>query len=165
MPREPGRFASKLPVELATAANAIEVWAAKVSLYENVRTADAVTRTTRQLLDAKRRVDRLLDNTLELRGRFVKAPVETVDRDQLRYYLRTTAKLTDLSGRLRYLLSDALNLVAGRLATTPAQRMQLLDLLIDFRSSNGATATGQTMPRSSLWCSMMAAIARSTPIP
>ena len=30
---------------------------------------------------------------------------------------------------------------------------------------NGATATGQTMPRSSWWHSTMAAIARSTPIP
>ncbi len=141
VPRETSGFTVNLSAELAKASSSLEAWAVQVSLYQNARTADDVARTTRQLLDAKRRVDRLIDQVFDLRGRFVKQPVESVSRDQLRYYLRTTARLIDLSGRLRYLLSDALNLVAGRLATTIAQRSQLIDLLIEYRSSIGATAT------------------------
>lgn len=141
LPNEPAGFTDTLANDLAKATEAIDHWGAQVASYQDARTAESVTGTTRQLLESKQRIDSVLDASFALRGKFAEPDSEKLDRQRIRNYLRTTSRLIDLSGRLRYLLSDALNLVSSRFATTLISRMQLVDLMLEYRSSIGATAT------------------------
>ena len=89
------------------------------------------------LLDSKDRVDRVLNRTLELRTGLAGLD-KTAQHDSIRHFLTTTSGLIDLSGRLRYLLFDALNYAAEEGSELPAARDQFLDLLTAHRSSIGA---------------------------
>jgi hypothetical protein len=89
------------------------------------------------LLDSKDRVDRVLNRTLELRTGLA-ALGKTTQHDAIRRFLTTTSGLIDLSGRLRYLLFDALNYAAEEGSELPAARDQFLDVLTAHRSSIGA---------------------------
>lgn len=137
VPAEAAGFKPAMVEQVRAAAEAVDEWAAYSAAQLDgtpARTLDIV----RELLAAKARVDQLLDRALALRAQFG-ALDGKLQRDAIRSYLRVDSKLIDVSGRLRYLLSDVLNMVAAE-ATEPAERRQLLDLLAQYRSSIGALA-------------------------
>ncbi len=142
VPSEMAKFEPALPGQLATASDAIEQWAVDRSTFRSARSVDDALAVMRQLLDAKRRVDRLLDTTIELRTQAAANSDPDTGRDHIRSFLRTCSRLIDLSGRLRYLQNDALQLVASRFTTTSSDRQRLVELLIQYRSSIGAMVAG-----------------------
>jgi hypothetical protein len=145
VPSAAAGFDASLPEKLAAATDAIEQWAVDRATYRTSRSLDSALATTRQLLEAKRRVDAVLDRTLSLRSQIAEGQPQTqaVDdpsRDRIRDYLRSTSRLIDLSGRLRYLQHDALNTVASRFCKSVEDQERFVSLLIEQKSSIGAVA-------------------------
>src|SRR4051812_7930838 len=68
VPREPKAFASNLPAQLAEAAESIDGWAALMGRFRTTANLDGALATMRNLLEAKRRIDRIIDTTLGLRA-------------------------------------------------------------------------------------------------
>lgn len=100
--------------------------------------AAARLRTLQTLLVAKDRVDALLERSLELRTQFAGLPQGEAQRTAIRAFLRLTSGLIDLSGRLRYVQSDALRSAMPALERDAAARAALLELLSEHQSSIGA---------------------------
>jgi hypothetical protein len=138
VPSDMAKFETTLPAQLTAANDAIEQWAVDRASFRSARSSDDALAVMRQLLDAKRRVDRLLDTTIELRTQAAANADPDTGRDHIRSFLRTCSRLIDLSGRLRYLQNDALQQVASRYAATPSDRARMVELLIQYRSSIGA---------------------------
>ena len=103
------------------------------------RTADRedVLKRVERVIVGKDRVDRLLDETFDLRKELVKNAAAP-DRSALRNFLRVVGALIDLSGRLDYQLRDTINDAAFRLASSRSHREKLLEILTRYRSSMGA---------------------------
>ncbi len=138
VPSDMAKFETTLPSQLTAANDAIEQWAVDRATFRSARSSDEALAVIRQLLDAKRRVDRLLDTTIELRTQAAANADPDTGRNHIRSFLRTCSRLIDLSGRLRYLQNDALQQVASRYAATPSDRARMVELLIQYRSSIGA---------------------------
>lgn len=134
IPSNPQQFTPALPDEVAKAAAAIDDWAFIASQAEIPAAGPAAL--AEELLVAKDRSDRLLDRAFELRVKFA-ALADPGRRDAIRSYLRVTARLIDLSGRLRYLLSDALAELID-VAANEAEQARLLDVFAAHRSSIAA---------------------------
>ena len=90
-----------------------------------------------RLHDVKQSVDRQLDNVLSMRVQFASLPADGQRHEALRRYLRTAAALVDLSGRLRFVLIDAVDSAASRFNTQPKLQERLIDLLTEKHSSVG----------------------------
>ena len=101
-------------------------------------TADRQIALTVKLLTTKRRVDDALDRTLSLRTQFADMPAGEARRETIRQFLATTTTLIDLSGKLRYLLRDAISSAAYYAAASSTDRLRLIELLIEHRSGIGA---------------------------
>jgi hypothetical protein len=137
----------------AEAADAVEKWAAHVALFRGLTRPEQVFAPTTELLAAQQRVDLMLDELLRLRTAFAtakdeapagegEAPAEpkgTARRDAIRCYLRITAGMIDLAGRIRLQLRDALDSAAYRVASRDDLREKLVDLLAEYKSEIGAT--------------------------
>jgi hypothetical protein len=138
LPRSAEGYRTSPPKTFQQSANAIEQWAAHLGRFENVQTSDAILVTLERLMLTKQRVDRWLEEALALRSEFV--PIQPVGarRAAIRSYLQTESQLIDLSGRLRFVLMEALNFAAFRFASQPADRERLIDLCIEQKSSIGA---------------------------
>ncbi|MGC3965900.1 MAG: hypothetical protein QM775_00565 [Pirellulales bacterium] len=95
----------------------------------------------RNSLDAKARVDAMLDRVLNLRTSIVTLPAEPPEdqtrRQAARGFLRAATTLIDLSGRLRYLQNDSVRIARGRLADA-GSREQLATLFLQYESTVGA---------------------------
>jgi hypothetical protein len=115
-----------------------EGWAAASFSIGDEASDDEILSRVRRLVDAKSRVDDLLDGTLAIRTQFVQQPPGAERREAIRHYLACTAALTDLSGRLRYLSTDVIGDAAYLLAADPGAYERLIDLLVEGRSSIGA---------------------------
>src|SRR5262245_5741291 len=89
------------------------------------------------LLNAKDRIDALLNKTLELRTGFAALEGES-RRTAINNFLATTSGLIDLYGRTRYMAYDALTFTADDLSAIPGMTDQLLDALIRRKSNIGA---------------------------
>ncbi|MBL8828985.1 MAG: hypothetical protein JNM18_18535 [Planctomycetaceae bacterium] len=126
--------------EVREAAKAVDQWAATVGDVGNPLPFDTALTRARRLLDVKRRIDTQLDQTLALRTQFAARATQPTHRAELRAFLATTAAMIDLSGRLRFHLSDTLPVVAQMHATNDRERLQLVDTLIEYRSTIGAFA-------------------------
>ena len=142
-PRQPAGFSKASNVRLAKAAEAVELWCIELARMPGDAKSQAVLETVGHLLAAKNQVDRLLDDTLDVRRRFAALPADPARHDALCAYLQTVSRLTDLSGRLRYLHVDALGAATPRLAARPADARRLLDRLLLERSSVGAFLAAQ----------------------
>lgn len=94
--------------------------------------------TSSVLLAAKGRVDTLLRSTLERRSEFAEFDMGEENREAVRRYLRATSQVIDLSGRLRYLLRDALDRAGLILTAEPRSRQAFVQLLTEHRSQIGA---------------------------
>jgi hypothetical protein len=140
VPRAATGFEPGTSEKLKPAISSAELWAVNVANLKNVSSAGQGREVIKTLLDAKQRVDRLLDSTLEIRGQFAAIPEQTQQHEAARSYLRVTAQLIDFSGRLRYLQSDVLNGGIALFTASPQDVETLLDLLIEYRSSIGASA-------------------------
>ncbi|HEX4149807.1 MAG TPA: hypothetical protein VHY20_12500, partial [Pirellulales bacterium] len=137
LPGDAAGYKSERLDQVAHAADAVEEWSVYAAAQMDGTPASTLD-VVRQLLSTKARVDQMLDNRLAQRTQFASLESD-VQRDAIRNYLRVDSKLIELSGRLRYLLFDVLQRVAG-MANETAQRSQLLGLFNEFRSSIGATA-------------------------
>ena len=124
--------------ELQQAAEALEGWASRQIFRGGSPSVDEVLKTLDVVLAAKNRVDRGLDDVLNLRVEFAEMPAGPQRRERLRAFLQTTSTLIDLSGRLRYLLHDGIDAAAFHTSRSPTKRVELLDLLIRRRSGIGA---------------------------
>ena len=91
-----------------------------------------------QLALVKNEVDRLSASTLSHRVILGALPVEQRPKVKLQSFVRTCARLIDLSGRLRYVSYDAINDASYELAAEQATLGQLVDLLTKYNSSIGA---------------------------
>jgi len=138
VPRKAADYSAATPAKVAKAANAVEQWMTQWASFKQVRTPAEIHDAIRHLLEAKTRVDQLLDEAFELRRQFSALPAGEKQREAARGYLRTTSQLIDLSGRLRYLHVDALLFAVPKLIKQPTDRERLIDLLISQRSSAGA---------------------------
>lgn len=138
VPREPIRFSPEIAPAVAKAADGIEQWAAHLGRFQEARTADDLLAVLRRLLIAKSRVDRLLDATWDVRNQYAALGESAPRREMMRSYLRITSQLIDLSGRMRYLLNDAIEEISFRVAVDPSSRDRLLDLLLSEQSNIGA---------------------------
>lgn len=119
-------------------ATAVEYRAYQVARFAQATSAKALLDELATLLSAKDEVDRLRDSTIELRTEL--AALEPDERTTaICNYLKTVTVLVDLSGRLRYLLYDAIDGVAVRLGGQPQRELELVDLLVAHRSGVGAT--------------------------
>lgn len=136
-PRQPEKFSKPSNTRLAKAAEAVELWCLQVT-QSPPATNQALLESVGQLLAAKHQVDRLLDDTLDVRRRFAALPADQARHDALCAYLQAVSRLTDLSGRLRYLQVDALGAATPRLVSRPADAARLLERLLLERSSVGA---------------------------
>jgi hypothetical protein len=119
-------------------AEAIESWTAEQSWDSNSQTPQQILELVRGLVEAKGRVDKALDETLSLRGIFADLPPDESRRQSLQQYLRVTSQLIDLSGRMRYLLRDAIDNATYDLSPYPEQLDAMIDLLVQHRVTIGA---------------------------
>lgn len=122
----------------ARAADAIEKWAAVLAQYRDVNDAGGMIERVERLVAAKEAVDGLLNSLLGFRKQFIEVKTGPEQREMLRNYLSCTWLMIDLSGRMRYQLTDAINYVAYKLASQPEAREQLIERLIAHKSTSGA---------------------------
>jgi hypothetical protein len=113
-------------------------WAAGLIWQRGLERGEDVLASISELVQAKRRVDQHLERTLAMREGFAELPDDGFRRERLRAYLVTASHLIDLSGRLRYVLRDAVNNAAFALDSRPDQLEQLLGLLTREKVSVGA---------------------------
>ncbi|REJ69621.1 MAG: hypothetical protein DWQ31_03900 [Planctomycetota bacterium] len=147
VPTEPLDFTAAATAQVATLAEQVEAIEYQNSLYPVDATAEQILEVVENLVDAKARVDRLLRRTVEVRGRFVEEQDEEVRRTAAREFLVTTAILTELSGRIRYISFDALHEAAYDIRENSESRARMLEILTEYRSSIGAAVMAQGMLR------------------
>lgn len=94
--------------------------------------------TCQALLTAKDHVDALLEQLLARRTEFVDFGMGEENREAVRRYLRATSALIELSGRLRYLMRDALERATTSTSADPRSRDAFIELLTAHRSQLGA---------------------------
>jgi hypothetical protein len=131
-------FASFTIDQLKEATQAVEKWAVLWGRVAAGQPPEEKLAILGRLIDAEQLVDRQLDDLLIQRIEFADLPADDARHAALLGYLRTVTALVDLSGRLRYSLSDTIDDMAGALSDDPFMRERLVDLLTDKRSSVGA---------------------------
>jgi len=138
LPTDPAAFGQadpalwkKLGAEIDARANAA------ASTLDRQPPAHALA-TCAALLTAKDRVDGLLEQLLARRTEFVDFGMGEENREAVRRYLRATSGLIELSGRLRYLLRDALERATAGAGADPRTLDAFVKLLTEHRSQIGA---------------------------
>lgn len=114
-PLEAADWADADPTALAEAAVQTEAALADAADFPGVSNAEELYIACEELLIAKRTVDELLDRVLAQRNHFATIGNDAFAVDHACRFLATTSILIDLSGRLRYALSDALRLARDEL--------------------------------------------------
>jgi hypothetical protein len=138
-PAEAAGYAGIAVEQVTAGTTAVEYWCGELARFEEYeQRRGQVLLVTDRLLAAKARADALLDRAIAARVGFAKLEANDARRAGLSNYLRTTSALIDLSGRLRYLLFDALNFAADEVAIDPLEYNRMLDLLVQYKSGIGA---------------------------
>jgi hypothetical protein len=138
VPSEAAEFSDETNSALDKAAEAVELWAAQVAKFRDAKTSDEVLDRITRLLEAKNDVDRVLDQTLDLRRQFATLDADSARHGAICAYLAATSRLIDLSGRLRYQQVDAVTAAAPTISTMARDRQRLLDTFERQHSSVGA---------------------------
>jgi hypothetical protein len=138
VPQSADYYASFDTRQLDEAASAVDAWVAQWTRIAFGRPIDEQIAIVGRLHDTKTSIDRQLDNVLSMRIEFAALPNDAKRHEALRRYLRTASTLIDLSGRLRFSLVDAVGDAAYRVASQPARRGQLIDLIAEKQSNVGA---------------------------
>lgn len=138
VPRAVADLSDEQTERLHTAAGAVEGWAAELHWDVEKFDPQQVLTVVRQVIEAKEEVDRALEQVLALRTAFHRLPDDDHRRQILCAYLRSTAQLIDLSGRLRSLLRDLIDAAVMDLGGDPEPFHGLLQLLTEKQLSIGA---------------------------
>lgn len=99
------------------------------------------------LMQAARRIDQRIDETLQLKRRVVDQPAGESRRDSIKNYVWVVSKLIDVSGRLRETERLAIEGVAKRFSKESSARDQLFQLLLENSSSTGASVVADWLFR------------------
>lgn len=124
--------------EIASTARELEEACAEYGQMVGRKQGDIVYRASNLVL-FKQYVDGAIERGFEIRKAIANIYPASRQHTAAYRYLQLMGTLIDLSGRLRYLLVDALDEAAGELVMHEAEREQLLDILIRAQSSSGAT--------------------------
>ena len=133
LPQAGEQFTENRSRAIETASASIEKWCAERTWTERTRVPAEVVGEVRQLMLAKKRVDHCLDRVLALRSSFVELPEGESQRESARHFLQITTHLIDLSGRMRYLLRDAIDNASYELTPHPDQLVAMFDLMVEQR--------------------------------
>ena len=137
-PKDAAGYA-ELPLEqFAQGVSALEYWTAQLAGYDGTEPVEHVLAITERLLATKQEVDRQLEAAMAQRTGFAAVEPSEKQREAASKYLWATSSHIDLSGRLRYLLFDALNFAADTAVERPETYTRLLDLLTRYQSGIGA---------------------------
>ncbi len=131
-------YADQKPHDMQQAVDAVEQWAADLARFEDGERPGQALLVVKNMLAAKSAVDQELEAVLAQRTLFVERPENDRRHQALRNYLRSSSALIDLSGRLRYLLFDALNFAVDIIVERADEYDALVDALIEHRSGIGA---------------------------
>ena len=96
-----------------------------------------IHRLVERLVLARQRVDSLVTRVLETRHDLADRYEDFGGRPTLSQFLQLTSQLIDLSGRLHDHASEGINEAAFRVAPLPAERVKLIDLLAEKKSTVG----------------------------
>ncbi len=124
--------------QLETHAAQLDEWASLQWWQEGK--PETIVQTIQLLVDLKANVDAAKDRMLQMRIELGQRALEESDDAIVRYYLRSTTALIDLSGRIRARLSDVIRAAAFFLDEYPEHYDQMLQALIDHRVEIGAIA-------------------------
>jgi hypothetical protein len=150
-PKEAAGYADLPLDQFAQGVSAVEYWTGQLARFEEPERQGQVLLVVEHLLAAKSRIDRQLEAAFSQRVGFAAIEPEDRRRMALENYLWATSSWIDLSGRLRYLLFDALNFAADEVVAEPAEYARLLDLLTRYKSGVGAVVVSSGLfdpPRS-----------------
>ncbi len=137
-PKDAAGYA-ELPLEqFAQGVSALEYWTAQLAGYDGAEPVEHVLAITERLLATKDEVDRQLEAAIAKRTGFAAIEPAERQREAASKYLWATSSYIDLSGRLRYLLFDALNFAADSAVERPETYNRLLDLFSRYKSGIGA---------------------------
>ena len=114
-------------------ADQLEAWAAELIWNSDDNTAEQVLARLEQLIAAREQIDQCLDRVLRLRTSFAALEASDSRRMQMRCYLQVTSRIIDLSGRLRYLLHDAIQAATYALEASPGDFHRLIELLARYQ--------------------------------
>ncbi len=140
LPAAVGECTAERTADIKSAAERLETQAAQwvLSLPDTATPQDVLARLT-LLLRTKNRLDRENARVLAFRQAFASLPPGPERRETIRQYLVITSKLIDLSGRIRYLLRDGIEDATYFIEEQPGKMAELLDVLIETKSSIGAS--------------------------
>lgn len=136
-PRSVDECTSPKTQSLQAAAKRLDETAGEL-VFRNSQNSNVALATTSELLAAQAVVDAALEQTLALRGEFVAIGDDASKRAAICEFLSATTCLIDLSGRLRYLLRDAVSRAAELVRDNRTRRLELLEDLIGHSSGIGA---------------------------
>lgn len=136
LPASPADFSLDRAEQLEQQFAAVDAWACEQWWREDQ--PQEVVATVGRLVEIKAQVDAALEQVLQQRTTLVGASPGEARSERLCSYLRCTAGLIDLSGRVRYRLNDVIQTAAYHLDPHPAQFDRMLDLLIENRVGVGA---------------------------
>jgi len=139
LPTKAADFATINSRDIIMAGLEVEQYAADVALYDPDAPPATLLQLATILLDLKEKIDSRMFGLLALRGEVGALVTADKGRDTARNYLHLTSGLIDLSGRIRYLLYDMLEDIAGDLADRAVPREQFIGLLCDRKSNVGAS--------------------------
>ncbi|MBI1904347.1 MAG: hypothetical protein HYS13_24900 [Planctomycetia bacterium] len=148
VPRQTADCSSQRAAEISKAADAIEQWAAETARFRTATRPEHAVLETDRLAGAAENVDQVLRDALALRTQFCDAPGQELSetrRAEVLAYLKIAALLTDLSGRMRYQMRDAVDAAAYRAAGRNDLRERLIDVLARHNSTIGAEVMGPAL--------------------
>lgn len=116
---------------------AIESWAAQLTWQKAPSGAQTIARLG-TIIKAKQRVDADLQKLLGIRGEVAPYAAEAGDRQFARNFLAIASQLIDLSGRLRFILRDAIT--SGGANLSEPEIDQAINLMRTSKVSVGASA-------------------------
>ena len=146
-----GRFEASLPRrasdcdaqrlgQLTAAAARLESQAAAWTWNQEDLSAAQLLETIERLVAARERLERCDHTVVELRSQFATLGASNEHRQTVRDYLAITSAVIDVSGRLRYLLRDAIDNATYALDPTQGDFDKLLDILQEHKVEVGADA-------------------------
>lgn len=124
---------------LDSEASALESTAGHLVWSGKQRDFPTMLALTKDLLHVNREIDEKLDEVLSLRFEFSTQAASAQRRAAMRNYLRISTRMISLSSQLRSLERDLINGSAFVASSKEENRSELIQVLIDHRSSMGAT--------------------------
>ena len=143
LPRQTSDCTAERAAQVAEAAHALDDWANDWYWENFPESAQEILEMTSVLVVTKTQVDEELQTLLTLRGDFASEGDSPELRESMRQYLAMTSCMIDLSGRLRYLLRDAIDETTYANETNEAGLNELLALLREHRVGIGAVVLAE----------------------